>query len=129
MIDASVLPEKPFSFIYEAGEHEWTSAGVPGDSKWAQKLGCGAQSAQPREIVDDRPGYVYDTSRQGDTANRIWGFLPRPGKAQIWNYPNCRDGRIVADISRVDKGHTEGLEPNITEEIVRMMVGARPHRS
>jgi hypothetical protein len=29
----------------------------------------------------------------------------------------------------MDKGHTEGLEPAITEEIVRMMVRARPNRS
>lgn len=128
MIDASILPEKPFSFIYEAGEHEWTSAGVPNESKWAQKLGCGPQPAQPVEIADAKPGYVYDSTRQGDTANKIWGFLPRPGVAKVWNYPNCKDGRIVADISRIDKGHTEGLEPNITEEIVRMMVSARPNR-
>jgi hypothetical protein len=30
----------------------------------------------------------------------------------------------VADVVRVDKGHTEGLEPNITEELVRLMVSA-----
>jgi pimeloyl-ACP methyl ester carboxylesterase len=125
MIDASILPEKPFSFIYEAGEHEWTPAGVPKESKWAQKLGCGPQAVQPREIVDVKAGYVYDSSRQGDRANKIWGFQPRPGTAKIWNYPRCKDGRVVADISRMDKGHTEGLEPKITEEIVKMMVSAK----
>jgi hypothetical protein len=120
-----VLPEKPFSFIYEAGEHEWTSTGVPKESKWAQKLGCGPQPARPREIVDVKAGYVHDSTRQGATANKVWGFLPRPGTARIWEYPRCRDGRVVADISRLDKGHTEGLEPKITEEIVKMMVRAR----
>jgi pimeloyl-ACP methyl ester carboxylesterase len=129
MIDASILPEKPFSFIYEAGEHEWTSAGVPKESKWAQKLGCGPQPATPREVVDVKAGYVYDSTRQGERANKIWGFLPRPGTTKIWEYPRCKDGRVVADMSRMDKGHTEGLEPAITEEIVRMMVRARPNRS
>lgn len=124
MIDASILPEKPFSFIYEAGEHEWTSAGVPKESKWAQKLGCQSQ-ATPREIADTKAGYVYDSTRQGATANKIWGFLPRPGTTKIWDYPGCKDGRIVADISRLDKGHTEGLEPKITEEIIRMMLSAK----
>lgn len=124
MIDAAVLPEKPFSFIYEAGDHEWTAKGIPKESKWAQKLGCQPQAA-PREIVDVKAGYVYDSTRQGDTATRIWGFLPRHGTAKIWDYPGCADGRIVADITRLDKGHTEGLEPNITEEIVKMMMAAK----
>ncbi len=121
--DASVLPEKPFSFIYEAGEHEWTAAGVPKESKWAQKLGCGPQAA-PREIVDVKAGYVYD-GRPQDNRNVVWGMDPRPGAAKIWAYPNCKGGRVVADISRLDKGHTEGLEPKITEEIIRMMLSAK----
>jgi pimeloyl-ACP methyl ester carboxylesterase len=125
IIDAAILPEKPFSFIYEAGEHEWTAAGVPKESKWAQKLGCGPQPPTPREVVDTKAGYVYDSSRQGERANKIWGFLPRPGATKIWEYPRCKDGRIVADISRLDKGHTEGLEPKITEEIVKMMMAAK----
>jgi hypothetical protein len=40
-------------------------------------------------------------------------------------YPNCNDGRIVADVVRLDKGHTEGLEPKVTEELVKMMLSAR----
>lgn len=121
--DASVLPAKPFSFIYEAGDNEWTSAGVPKESKWAQKLGCKPQ-ANPREIKDTKPGYVYDGREQANP-NPIWGGKPAGGTAKIWDYPDCKDGRIVADISRLAKGHTEGLEPNITEEIVRMMMRAK----
>ncbi|MDP3739179.1 MAG: alpha/beta hydrolase [Hyphomonadaceae bacterium] len=121
--DASVLPAKPFSFIYEAGEHEWAAAGVPKESKWAQKLGCKAQ-ASPREITDVKAGYVFD-SRPQENRNKIWGMDPRPGTAKIWAYPDCADGRVVADISRLDKGHTEGLEPKITEEIVKMMLSAK----
>ncbi len=122
MIDAAVLPAKPFTFIYEAGEHEWTEAGVPESSTWAQKLGCDATRTE-REIRDTKPGYVYDT-RDQPNRNKIWGMDPRPGVARIWEYPNCDDGRIVADISRIDKGHTEGLEPAITEEIIKMMMRA-----
>jgi pimeloyl-ACP methyl ester carboxylesterase len=122
--DASVLPEKPFSFIYEAGGDEWTSAGVPKESKWAQKLGCGPQAA-PREIVDTKGGYVYDGRVKDADRNAIWGGKPAGGTAKIWDYPGCKDGRIVADISRIGKGHTPGLEPNITEEIVKMMMKAK----
>lgn len=121
--DASVLPAKPFSFIYAAGEHEYTAAGVPKESKWAQKLGCRAQAA-PSEVVDVKAGYVFD-GRPQDNRNKIWGLDPRPGTARIWVYPGCADSRVVADISRLDKGHTEGLEPKITEEIVKMMLSAR----
>jgi hypothetical protein len=39
--------------------------------------------------------------------------------------PDCGDGRIVADVIRRDKGHTEGLEPNVTEEIVKLMLSAK----
>jgi hypothetical protein len=35
---------------------------------------------------------------------------------------------IVADIIRMDKGHTAGLEPKITEQIVKRMVSASPRR-
>jgi hypothetical protein len=31
----------------------------------------------------------------------------------------------VADVVRLDKGHTEGLEPRITEAIVELMLSAR----
>jgi hypothetical protein len=31
---------------------------------------------------------------------------------------------VVADINRIDKGHTEGYEPHITEEMIKLMVAA-----
>lgn len=121
--DASILPDFPFSHIYETGEHELTAAGLPAESKWAQKLGCGAQ-AEPREVVDAKAGYVQDTREQANR-NKVWGLDARPGTARIYAYPNCRDGKVVADVVRLDKGHTEGLEPRITEEIVQLMLAAR----
>jgi hypothetical protein len=48
----------------------------------------------------------------------------RPGSAHIWVYPKCQGGRIVADVERLDKGHTEGLEPHVTEAIVKLIVAA-----
>ena len=52
------------------------------------------------------------------------GLLPRPGTAQVYLYPKARDGRLIADVVRLDKGHTEGLEPRITEELIKMVVAA-----
>jgi hypothetical protein len=53
-----------------------------------------------------------------------WGLLPAPGTAQVFAFPNCKDGRVVADVVRLQKGHTEGLEPAVTEELVKMIVSA-----
>ena len=97
-------------------------AGLPDASTWAAKYACGPRVG-PREIVDTRGGYVYDSSRLRNMS-RGWGLLPGPGTAQVFEYRGCRDGRVVADVVRLDKGHTEGLEPNVTEELVRLMVSA-----
>ena len=32
---------------------------------------------------------------------------------------------MVADVVRIDKGHTEGLEPKVTEELVKLMLSAK----
>jgi pimeloyl-ACP methyl ester carboxylesterase len=121
--DASVLPDYNFSHIYVTGEHELNATGLPGNSRWAEKLKCGAQTRRA-DIVDAKAGYVYD-SRPQVNPNAVWGFKARPGKAEVFAYPGCENGRVVADIVRIDKGHTEGYEPNLTEEIVKMMVAAR----
>jgi poly(3-hydroxybutyrate) depolymerase len=122
--DASVLPDFAFSHIYEAGEHEYPdSKGPPSGSPWAEKLGCRAQAA-PSDVVDTQAGYVQDSRVQANP-NKVWGLAPRPGTAKVYAYPGCRDGRVVADIVRLDKGHTEGLEPKITEAIVMLMLSAR----
>jgi len=96
---------------------------LPDSSAWAAKFACGPRRA-PEEIVDTKAGYVYDRSRQ-DPPNPAWGLLPGPGRAQLYAYPDCKDGRVVADVVRVDKGHTEGLEPHVTEALVKLMESAR----
>jgi len=123
---AAALREAPstdFSFIYETGQREMDDKGMPESSAWAEKLKCGPRR-KAYLIADTTPGYVYDGSRQ-NPPNPSWGLLPAPGKAQVYIYPDCPDGRVVADIVRLDKGHTEGLEPKVTEELVKLLVSAK----
>ena len=116
-------PPTEFSFIYETGQREMDDKGLPGSNTWATKLGCGATGG-PQEITDTKQGYVYDSTRQ-NPPNPSWGLLPAPGKAEVFNFVGCKDGRVVADVERLDKGHTEGLEPNVTEELIKLMVAAK----
>jgi hypothetical protein len=116
------LPTAEFSHIYETGQREVDEKGVPETSEWAKKYSCAARLA-PREIEDVKAGYVYDSTRL-NMLRPGWGLLPAPGKAQVFVYPGCKDGRVVADVVRLEKGHTEGLEPKITEELIKLMLSA-----
>jgi hypothetical protein len=42
----------------------------------------------------------------------------------MYVFPNARGARVIADVVRLDKGHTEGYEPKITEELIKMVVAA-----
>jgi len=117
------LPDSEFSFIYETGQNEMDSKGIPATSAWAEKLGCGARVRKP-DVVDTKAGYVFDSTRQ-DPGSDGWGRLPRPGTAEVFEYPHCAGGRIVADVIRESKGHTEGLEPHVTEELIQLMLSAK----
>jgi pimeloyl-ACP methyl ester carboxylesterase len=116
-------PAGDFSFIFESGRREMDEKGLPDSSTWAAKYNCGPRRG-PEEIVDSQPGYVYDGTRQ-NPPNPAWGLLPAAGTAQLYIYPECGDGRVVADIVRVGKGHTEGLEPKVSEELVKLMLAAK----
>jgi hypothetical protein len=116
---AEQLPPCDFSFIYTAGQLE--IAALPATSPWAEKYGCGSRQRR-NDIADTRAGYVTATDQSRGPA---WGRFARPGTAEAYVFPKCRDGRVVADFLRLDKGHTEGLEPNVLEEIVKLMVAAR----
>jgi hypothetical protein len=117
------LPAADFSFIYTTGQREIDDKGIPEASEWAKKYSCG-----PRQkgdlIVDSKAGYVYDSTRQ-NPPNPAWGLPPAPGKSQVYTYPQCKDGRVVADVVRLEKGHTEGLEPQVTEELIKLMLSAK----
>lgn len=114
----TIPPECDMSFIFAVGEHE--IAGLPATSPWAEKYGAGPR-VRLNDVVDEQPGLIYDTR---GNSSKEWGLEPRPGTAQVYVYPNARDGRVIADVVRLDKGHTEGLEPRITETLVRMIVEA-----
>jgi len=116
-------PAADFSFIFETGQREMDDKGLPEASEWAKKYGCGPKRKND-DIVDTKGGYVYDTTRQ-NPPNPSWGLLPAAGKAQEFVYPDCKDGRVVADLVRLDKGHTEGLEPKVTEELIKLMLSAK----
>jgi pimeloyl-ACP methyl ester carboxylesterase len=109
--------ECDFSFIFAVGEHEIQE--LPDTSPWADKYGADKRVQMP-DVIDTEAGKIWDTTA-GDST-KSWGLKPRPGTAQIFVYPNARDGRVIADIVRLDKGHTEGLEPRITEEILKLLV-------
>lgn len=112
------VPEADFSFIYATGEYE--IARLPETSPWAEKFGAGPRERRP-DVVDTVGGQVHDTGREA-YSSRQWGLKPGPGTAHVWVYPNARDGRVIADVVRLNKGHTEGLEPNIVETILGLMV-------
>jgi poly(3-hydroxybutyrate) depolymerase len=120
------LPGNDFSFIYETGQHEMDAKGMPETSAWAEKEGCGVRFRKA-DVVDSKAGYVYD-SRPQEHPTDAWGRLPRPGTAEVFEYPHCKDGRIVLDVVREDKGHTEGLEPHITEQLVKLMLSAKTEK-
>lgn len=118
--EISPLPECDFSHVFTAGEHETSGGSVAATSRWAERYDCDARVRQ-LNVIDTRPGLVYDNGRQ-DPGSDSWGRLPRPGVSQWYVYPGCEDGRVVADLIRIDKGHTEGLEENVTEQIVQLIM-------
>lgn len=112
---APPLPTCDFSYVYATGEHE--IPGLPEVSPWAQKYGCGKRQSRA-SVQDTRAGYVTGSNQP---RNASYGRLARPGVSRVMVYPDCQEGRLVADIMRMDKGHTEGLEPAISEEILRLI--------
>jgi hypothetical protein len=113
-------PKADLSFIFATGEHE--IAGLPDESPWAEHYGAGARVRLP-DVVDTEAGQAHDRIRES-YSTPAWGLTPRPGRAEVYQYTGARDGRVIADVVRLGKGHTEGLEPNITRELVQLMVGA-----
>jgi hypothetical protein len=116
----AAMPDCDISFIFASGEHEMVT--LPETSPWAEKYGAGPRM-RLEDVVDEEPGKIYDTTREGNSTP-AWGLLPRPGTAEVYVYPNARGGWLIADVVRIDKGHTEGLEPNVTRRLIEMMVSA-----
>jgi hypothetical protein len=115
------LHDAEFSFVFAVGEHEIDS--LPDTSPWAERFGAGLREQQP-DVVDEVAGQVHDGRFEG-RYKQSWGREPRGGTANVFVYPGARDGRVIADVVRRDKGHTEGLEPNITRRLLELVVSAR----
>jgi pimeloyl-ACP methyl ester carboxylesterase len=113
-------PPVEMSHVFTVGEHEIAS--LPATSPWAEKYSAGPRDRRA-DIVDTVGGQIHDTSRI-DIGTKEWGLLPGPGTAQVWVYPGARGGRVIADVVRLNKGHTEGLEPKVTEELIKLVVAA-----
>lgn len=112
------IPSCDFSHIFAIGEYEIES--LPDSSPWAERYQCEARTHT--QVVDTQAGWIYDSGRSGYP---VWGREPRPGTADVYEYPACSDNRVVADVVRLDKGHTEGLEPLVTQRILELMVSAK----
>jgi hypothetical protein len=110
-----------FSHIYAIGELEAASALANDQSDWAKKYNCGTR-VRRSDVVDTVRGYVTATDQSRGPS---WGTTARPGTAQVYEFPGCDDDRIVMDVIRMNKGHTEGLEPKITDAILKAMMGAK----
>ncbi len=117
---SALNPTCNFSTIFENGEYESQPAEK---SPIADRFACKAR-VKLEDVVDPKPGYVWDATRQ-DPGTDGWGHYPRSGRAQVYVYPGCKDGRVVADVVRLQKGHTEGLEPNVTEKLISLAVSAK----
>ena len=111
-------PSADFSFIYSTGEREIVA--LPQTSPWAAKYGCGPRERRS-DIIDTQAGWIWDFGRAGYA---VWGLAAAPGRAEVFVYPDGRDGRLIADVVRTEKGHTEGLEPRVTEALVQMITTA-----
>ncbi len=114
------VPECDFSFIFAVGEHEIES--LPETSPWAEKYGADPRVQLP-DVVDTEAGQVYDRTCEG-FMTKAWGRHPGPGTAKLWRYTNARDGKVMADMVRLDKGHTEGLEPKVVDTLLGLMTEA-----
>lgn len=115
---AAVTPDCDISYIFESGEMEIVA--LPDTSPLADRYHCAGRERRA-DIVDDVKGYVTGAS-PGRPAS--WGREARPGTAKVYVYPGCDGGRLVADVLRLDKGHTEGLEPRVTEGLIQLMAAA-----
>ena len=109
-----------YSFIFSVGENEQ----IPADtSPLADKFACEKRVELP-EVIDPKAGYVWDSTRQ-DPGSDGWGHYPKSGRAKVYQFPNCKDGRVIADVVKLQKGHTEGYEPTVTSKIMELAVSAK----
>ena len=121
---ALVIPPPPtcdFSHIFETGEHEISA--LPTASERAKMYGCAATTQAPRG--GRHQGRLRLRRHAAESGLEGLGAAAAARHGRDPYLRGCRDKRVVADVVRLDKGHTEGLEPRVTEELVKMMLAAR----
>jgi hypothetical protein len=112
----AVLPTCNISYIFVSGESEIVS--LPETSPWAQKYRCGARLREP-DVIDAVPGYVH-----GETTTDDAELHTLPHTAEVFTYPHCKRSKLVADVYRLGRDHADGLGPNVTEAITKLIVSA-----
>ena len=116
--------ECDYNFIFTTGDQDsFGRMGIPVVSPMAENFNCGIRR-RTAIIEDTVAGKVWDSRTEGRPDRAGWGGDPGPGDADVFQFENCDEGMVVADVIRLNKGHTEGLEPRITEELVRLMLSA-----
>ncbi len=115
----AVAPDCDISFIFATGEHEMVA--LPETSPWAEKYGAG-QRVRLADVIDDKPGQIHDTMREGKSTP-AWGLLPGRHRAGLRLSERPRRPRHRRRGAH-GQGTHGGLEPKVTEELLRMVVGA-----
>lgn len=54
-------------------------------------------------MIDIQPSRIHD-GRFDENPTKSWGRKPAPGTAQVYVFPEAKDGRGLADVVRLDKG-------------------------
>ena len=121
---SSPTPTCDFSFIFAVGEYGIAS--LPTTSPWAEKYGArwpSRAAARRGRYRGRKPNPTTPPAkpipRPAGVCRRGLGLPPMSGF-----YPDARGRRVIADVVRLKKGHTEGLEPHITEQLIKLMVSA-----
>ena len=60
-----------------------------------------------RGFSGELPGFGVQFKTTTTQILPSWGLVHAPDKALGAKYPGCMDGRVVADVVRLDKGQTE----------------------
>jgi len=118
------LPPTDFSFVYETGEREIDDKGIPDTSTWAgeKRLWPPAQrpprSSTPKRATSTTARVKIRRIRPGDSC-----LVGQGAGVHVLRLQSGPDSSPMSFASK--KGHTEGLEPKITEELVKLMLSAR----
>lgn len=114
----ATVPTCNLSYIFVSGAQEIVS--LPDSSPWAEKYKCRGRT-QLNPVADQLAGYVVADASVGPIEKKS---APLPHIAQVFVYPHCKRGKLIADVLRLDRDHGDGLGPNVTEAIVKLIASS-----